>query len=144
MTRILSVFNLLKRVGFAVLLLGGIVFAGPMTVNAPNSTYFIANEGQWEGDFQFKCEVRSTVYYVTPKGMTVDFREFRKYPKPRDQRDPMDMFERERDSVTVRGHVVQIQYVSSSASRGEVRGDEKLAHYSNYFLGRDSTKWRNG
>ncbi len=144
MTRTLSAFNFLKRLGFAVLLLPHVASnAAPTTVNGPNSTYFVANEGQWEGDFQFKCEVGSTVYYVTPKGMTVDFREFRKYPKPLDQRDPMATFDRdsEQDSVTVRGHVVQILYVDGNTKSTSI-GEGKLSHYSNYFLGRDSTKWR--
>jgi len=141
-------FNLKNgRWWFAFLFLGFlsncITSAAPITVNASNSTYFIANEGQWEGDFQFKCEVGSTVYYVTPKGMTVDFREFRKYSKPRDPRNPLDMLDKqdERDSVTVRGHVVQIHYVDGSTRSISV-GEGRLPHYSNYFLGRDSTKWR--
>ncbi|NUO19659.1 T9SS type A sorting domain-containing protein [bacterium] len=116
--------------------------------------FWIENEGQWDGDFSFKCEVGSTVYYVTPQGMTVDFREFKKYPKPRGQRDPLDMLERheDQDSVTVRGHVVQIHFNSSTNSpettrsslpaRHSARGIDKLGHYSNYFFGRDSTNWR--
>ncbi|MBK6911315.1 MAG: T9SS type A sorting domain-containing protein [bacterium] len=134
---------ILKRVGFAVLFLGGIVLAGPITVNAPSNTYFIANEGQWEGDFSFKCEVGSAVYYVTPKGLTVDFREFKRYPRPRDPGNPMDMMDRheDRDSLTVRGHVVQIHYNGANKNLTSM-GEGKLAHYSNYFLGRDSTKWR--
>ncbi len=120
---------------------------------ASSAPYWIANEGQWEGDFQFKCEVGSTVYYVTPTGMTVDFREFTKYvgadgnPPASSKFDPL---ERKRDPVTVRGHVVQIHYVkasrrqvSSPAPPTEIAiGENKLPHYSNYFLGRDSTKWR--
>ena len=40
------------------------------------SPYWIANEGQWPGDFQFKCEVGNTGYYVTPQGMTIDIKEY--------------------------------------------------------------------
>ncbi|NUO19453.1 T9SS type A sorting domain-containing protein [bacterium] len=152
--RTLSYYPKNGRWWFAFLFLGILsnnkISAAPITVNAPNSTYFIANEGQWEGDFQFKCEVGSTVYYVTPKGMTVDFREFRRYPKARNSRDPLAHLERheERDSVTVRGHVVQIHYSGLPPFTGErqgslgARGKHKLPHYSNYFFGRDSTKWR--
>ncbi|MBK6912127.1 MAG: hypothetical protein IPH10_14560 [bacterium] len=138
---------ILIRVGFAVLFLSASfvshLIAAPLTVNAPSNTYFIANEGQWEGDFQFKCEVGSAVYYVTPKGLTVDFREFKRYPMPRDPGNPLDMMDRheDRDSVTVRGHVVQIQYSGANRSLTSM-GEGKLAHYSNYFFGRDSTQWR--
>jgi hypothetical protein len=46
-------------------------------------------------------------------------------------------------NVTIRGHVIQIHY-SDIPPRfsGGARGGEKLPHYSNYFLGRDSTTWR--
>ncbi|MBL0060902.1 MAG: hypothetical protein IPP40_05280 [bacterium] len=136
-----------------LLFLNSPLLAGGQGGVSAATPYWIANEGQWEGDFQFKCEVGSTVYYVTPKGMTVDFREFTKYvgadgnPPASSKFDP---FERKRDPVTVRGHVVQIHYVkasrrqvSSPAPPTEIAiGENKLTHYSNYFLGRDSTKWR--
>jgi hypothetical protein len=114
-------------------------FAAARTSVAP---YWIANAGQWEGDFQFKCEVGNAVYYVTPKGMTVDFRQYHRYPQARSQRDPMDRFDRddERYSVTVIGHVVQIHYVGAESKLAS--GEGILSHYSNYFLGRDSTNWR--
>ncbi len=151
--RSVPVMNILRLISVLLLLLG---FAASADATG-GSGYWIANEGQWEGDFQFKCEVGSTIYYVTPKGMTVDFREFTCIPPqssggarggriPSDH-DPLD---RAQDSVTVRGHVLQVHYVE--ASRRQVsspapldetaRGENKLPHYSNYFLGRDSTKWR--
>ncbi|MCC6476546.1 T9SS type A sorting domain-containing protein [bacterium] len=111
-----------------------------------NSPYWIANVGQWEGDFSFKCEVGSAVYYVTPKGMTVDFREFTRHRKQTPSPNPFPVNgegEPDRDSVTVRGHVVQIHYVDTPPiPPAEARGDQKLSHYSNYFLGRDSCNWR--
>ena len=132
MTRILSVFNLLKRVGFAVLFLTHSLEALPVSVKTPSKNYFVENLGQWEGDFQFKCEVGSAVYYVTPQGLTVDFREFKRYPKPRERRDPLDVLERheERDSVTVSGHVVQIHYVvphQSSGGQGWVKQSDRIS-----------------
>lgn len=58
-----------------------------------------------------------------------------------------------RRNPQVRGHVVQIHYVIPSARSGSLPpftgegpgmgvGQKKLPHYSNYFLGSDSTKWR--
>ena len=131
-----SRFNLLSQLGFALLLCFPLAVGAAGVPPASGNTYWIANEGQWEGDFQFKCEVGSTVYYVTPKGMTVDFREFKRYPKPRDPRDPLDMMDRheDHDSVTVRGHVVQIHYSglpqNPSADLGGLRG----ASGSLYFV----------
>ncbi len=144
--RIPNVCRFFGRLGFALVVLGIALAttssAGPTKTNMPNGSYWIENTGQWEGDFQYKCEVGNDAYYVTPKGMTVDFREFHRYPKARDSRDLMDRFDQdsERDSVTVSGHVVQIHYVGVESKLAS--GEGLLSHYSNYFLGRDSTTWR--
>jgi len=130
MTRILSVFRLLK---FAVLLLG----ATNAFAQAP---YWVANEGQWEGDFQYKCEVGSTIYYVTPQGMTVDFRDVTKQINPVSATKPWD-WDHEPQPVSVRGHVVQIHY-GEALGEAVPRGGVRLSHYSNYFMSRDSTKWK--
>ncbi len=116
--------------------------------------FWIANEGQWQGDFQFKCEVGSTIYYVTPQGMTIDLRSYvgadGNPPAPGN----FDPFAERgfseavpRRKPQVRGHVIQIHYWSPPASGGikgglPAIGQNKPPHYSNYFLGRDSTKWR--
>ncbi len=130
---------------------------------APSAPYFVANEGQWPGNFQFKCEVGSTIYYVTPKGMTIDFRSY----VGADGNPPAlsrfdNLAERgfvgaagvppavPRRNLEIKGHVLQIHYVlapqettrSSLQARHSAHGANKLPHYSNYFLGRDSTKWR--
>jgi len=126
------------------LLAGGL---GGVSASAP---YFIANEGQWPGDFQFKCEVGSTIYYVTPRGMTVDVRQIVGAAGVPPASGNFDPFERNHDPVTVKGHVLQTHYVkasrrqvSSPAPPTEIAiGTNKFPHYSNYFLGRDSTQWR--
>ncbi|MCB1060309.1 MAG: T9SS type A sorting domain-containing protein [Calditrichaeota bacterium] len=143
--RIPNVCRFIGRLGFVLVVLGtaySTVVAGPTKTSVSSGSYWIENTGQWEGDFQFKCEVGPAVYYVTPKGMTVDFREYHRYPKARSQNDPLDSFGRdsERDSVTVSGHVVQIHYVGAESKLAT--GDGLLSHYSNYFFGRDSTNWR--
>ena len=50
MTRILSVFNLLKRVGFAVLLLGGLLYAQPY-----EPTYLLDVTGEVGQYLGFSC-----------------------------------------------------------------------------------------
>jgi hypothetical protein len=41
----------------------------------------------------------------------------------------------------VRGHVLKINFLNSN-THPEIIGEDKLSSYSNYFLGRDSCKWR--
>jgi hypothetical protein len=108
--------------------------------DVPSTYYFIENSGQWDGDFSFKCEVGSTIYYVTPQGMTVDFREVTKRELPVSAANRWER-DHEPEPVSVRGHVVQIHYGEAS---GEAmpRGEGRLPHYSNYFMSQDSTKWR--
>jgi hypothetical protein len=104
------------------------------------SLFFVANEGQWEEPFAFKAAVGNAVYYVTATGMTMDIRE---YERPQRARDPMDRFEmrHEPEPMNVRGHVLKMNFVNANA-QPEIIGEEKLSSYSNYFIGRDSCKWR--
>jgi hypothetical protein len=103
--------------------------------------FWIANEGQWPGNFQFKCEVGNTTYYVTPKGMTIDIHEYSLLASndtrsslparhsavapsslgknPQDHPDPFNpvvilnevKYPSERPA-SIRGHVIQIHYAS--------------------------------
>jgi hypothetical protein len=106
----------------------------------PASLFFVANEGQWEEPFAFKASVGNVLYYVTPQGMTLDIRQ---YERSHIARDPMDRFDprHEPEPVSVRGHVLKINYLNAN-THPQILGEAKLASYSNYFLGRDSCKWR--
>jgi hypothetical protein len=44
-------------------------------------------------------------------------------------------------SSFVRGHVLRLNFLNSNPNP-EIIGEEKLSSYSNYFLGRDSCRWR--
>jgi hypothetical protein len=128
--------HLFTTFSMAILLPMVVVGAGSL----PASLFFVANEGQWEEPFAFKASVGNAIYYVTPTGMTMDIRE---YEKPQRTRDPMDRFERmhEQELTTVRGHVLRFSFLNANSSP-EIIGEDKLSSYSNYFLGRDSCKWR--
>jgi hypothetical protein len=106
----------------------------------PASLFFVANEGQWEEPFAFKAAVGNAVYYVTPTGMTIDIRQ---YDRPQRTHDPMDRFEmrHEPEPMNVRGHVLRFTFLNANP-HPEIIGENKLSSYSNYFIGRDSCKWR--
>jgi hypothetical protein len=131
----------MKRATIALLLLCATAMARDAAMQKmPASLFFVANEGQWEEPFAFKAAVGNAVYYITPTGMTMDIRE---YDRSQRARNPMDRFERmrEQEPTTVRGHVLRMDFVNANA-HPKIIGEDKLSSYSNYFLGRDSCKWR--
>jgi hypothetical protein len=105
----------------------------------PPSVFFVANEGQWEEPFAFKLSNGGATYYLTQSGMTIDLRQYDRPPRSLDH-DPMDRFS-EPEPVNVRGHVLKMSFVGANPNP-QLTGEEKLASYSNYFIGRDPCKWR--
>ncbi len=127
-----------------------LLFSIPPAIAAP--PYFVANEGQSDAPFLFKTSIGNTTYYVTSSGLTIDIREYdtagcrgglslRNPPIP----PPITSTPVGADCIArpepVRGHVLKMNFVNGNASP-EIVGEEKLASYSNYFLGRDSCHWR--
>jgi hypothetical protein len=106
----------------------------------PASVFFVANEQQWEGNFSFHCSAGGTEYFLTPTGMTMDCRQYEWAERTEDPFDRIsDHRQRHREVTAVRGHVLMVHY--ENAARVEWTGVERLASYSNYFLGRDSCRW---
>jgi hypothetical protein len=115
------------------------ISCGVQAAGLPRSSFFVANEGQWEGQFAFRYEGKGAMWYITPEGMTVDFRQYEGAPQRR-REEPWQRAE-ETEPVRVRGHVVKMSYVGANPS-WEITGEDKLPHYSNYFYGSDSCRWR--
>ena len=136
--------------------------------------FFVANEGQWDGDFSFRCDLGNAAYFVTTSGLTIDLREHNSphYPPtkwgedsdfppfhggkskgelsseagvsvpPVEERD-LDhrVIGQTRPESVVKGHVLRLTFLNANP-HPEIIGEEKLASYSNYFLGRDSCRWK--
>jgi hypothetical protein len=125
---------------------GHLVMAG--TPPLPPSIFFVANEGQWEEPFAFKLSAGGTTVWVTETGLTIDIRQYDRTasmnrggrPDGLDQFDPLRR-DREPEPAACRGHVLKMNFVNANPHPLLV-GQDKLASYSNYFLGRDSCKWR--
>ena len=127
------------------------------------ASFFIQNEGQWPGEFAFKYEGGGGLWYITSQGMTIDLRQYEPVGAPHAAPASVippctegrnggaapsfppkqsSFWGDERGvSYSVRGHVLQAYFVNANPSP-EITGEDKLSSYSNYFLGRDSTKWR--
>ncbi|MBI5060307.1 T9SS type A sorting domain-containing protein [candidate division KSB1 bacterium] len=112
------------------------------------SVFFVANEGQWDEPFAFKLNAGGTTYFVTEQGLTIDIRQYDRTANAASGLPPYPMGglrgEEEPEPVSVRGHVLKLNFVNpvSPHSVGGLRGVDKLPSYSNYFLGRDSCRWR--
>jgi hypothetical protein len=52
--------------------LAGSAFA--LSAPLPANPFFVANEGQWEEPFEFKCSIGAATYFLTNSGMTIDLR----------------------------------------------------------------------
>ncbi|HEY3293985.1 MAG TPA: T9SS type A sorting domain-containing protein [bacterium] len=113
----------------------------------PQTAFFVQNEGQWDGAFAFKYEGKGAAYFLTESGMTVDLH----YPHLTSPTKWGKDFSRSRDAEAdkglkplapaVRGHVLRLSYVNANPIP-ILTGEDKLPSYSNYFLSRDSCKWR--
>ena len=109
---------------------------------ADQATYFVENQGQWDAPFAFKMNGGNAIWYVTSTGMTIDFRQYERQSRIR-SRNPIDDFmdRHEPEPVSVRGHVLKMNFANANPSP-LIFGEDQLSHYSNYFLGQDSCKWR--
>ena len=104
----------------------------------PPNVFFVENAGQWDAPFAFKLDMGSAIFYVTQSGMTMDYREYERAPISARKQTPFaDRFEHAPTSV--RGHVLRMNFIDAN-SNPTIRGEDKLASYSNYFIGSDSCK----
>ncbi|HEY3296140.1 MAG TPA: hypothetical protein VGL38_11945, partial [bacterium] len=105
----------------------------------PQTAFFVQNEGQWDGAFSFKYDAPGATYFLTESGMTLDLHS----PEPRTAPDQLCHPERSEGprAREVRGHVLRLSYVSANPTP-HLTGEDKLPSYSNYFLSKDSCKWR--
>jgi len=106
----------------------------------PRTSFFVANEGQWEAPFAFRYDGAGGSYYITLEGMTIDLRQYERSAIT-EEPDQMPWERRDSRPELVRGHVVKVKYLNASTNP-EIVGEDILPHYSNYFLGPDSCKWR--
>ncbi|RPH94817.1 T9SS C-terminal target domain-containing protein [candidate division KSB1 bacterium] len=106
----------------------------------PPASYFIANEGQWEAPFAFRYDGAGGSYFVTSDGLTIDLRQYERSAATEEpERMPWDRHLSRPELV--RGHVVKVKYLNGNPTP-EIKGEDRLPHYSNYFLGSDSCRWR--
>ncbi len=104
----------------------------------PAPYHFEPNQGQWEGEFAYRCDVGNASCFLTSTGMTIAVTENQK----RETRNEKEDWQLVEDTAwTVRGHAVMVRLVGASPNF-ELVPEDKLASYSNYFKGRDQSQWK--
>ncbi|MFZ5433622.1 MAG: T9SS type A sorting domain-containing protein [Calditrichota bacterium] len=117
---------------FIFLLISSVAFA------LPTPFHFEPNQGQWEGEFAYRCDVGNASYFLTGTGMTIAVTA---KDEGRRMRDEEEMPEPQDSMQTIRGHAVMVRLVGASPNF-ELVPEDKLVSYSNYFTGRDQSQWK--
>ena len=133
-----------RRTGLviAMAMLAALASAAP---NVSPSIFFVENAGQWDGAFRFRASLGSQDVFLTETGMTLNLmRRERPAHSARNlpwDTDPGGEWERPARPRRVQGHVLRLNFQGANPCPALV-GQAKLASYSNYFLGRDSSRWK--
>src|SRR5690606_35794726 len=101
--------------------------------------HFIANSRQWPQKVRYKAHLPGGAVYLTDAGFTYS------YYSERDM-ERIHTLRHERGSVAdevVRGHAYSVRFYGCNPSATNEPA-QKAAHYYNYFLGSDSTRWAGG
>ena len=135
----------MRRLLFVLsLLVASISQASPVV---PPSVYFVENQGQWQGDFRFRTALGHGAAFVTESGLVLDLRAKDEGGRMKDEFGRRDEGGGMRDEGrtpmggSVLGHVLRLTFLDANQCP-DMLGLDKLASYSNYFLGRDSSRWK--
>lgn len=103
-------------------------------VSFGQSIWFTPNVGQWESAVEFKTNLVSGSFYAERDGFTYHLHNFNDLYHANHGHEEHDLEE------TFKGQVVRSKFVGSSVQK--ISGEKKSTHYSNFFIGSDSTKWK--
>lgn len=124
-----------------------------VSADANNATFkgfdFIENKGQWEQQARYKADIPGGAFFITDKGFVYSYtsaedverigmlRENLRNAKS----DKAQQIADELNNATIRHHAYRVNFVGANKQVSYSRYD-KRSYYHNYFLGRDTSKWR--
>jgi gliding motility-associated-like protein len=120
---VLFVFNLLVVLTFA----------------QQSQSSFIANQGQWDGPFEYKAEYGNLTVFAEGAGFTFVAREPAHNHAAHPQYGKYDAL-KERSHDLIKAHAFRLRF--EEANSLDFSGVEKLEAYHNYMLGQDRSKWK--
>lgn len=95
---------------------------------------FIANEGQWEEQIQFKVPMNNGSIFMESNRFTFIQHDGASLQEFYDNKHGLG-----NDTLTIKSHVYQMEFVG--ANYVELEGKNAFQHYYNYFIGNNSSKW---
>lgn len=105
---------------------------------AQNSTLeFIANKGQWSGAFNYKCNTGRSDVYLEDKAFTY-------VVGASSNRDLMDDYRHGAIKTPPILNFHAYKMIFEQAKQPIISGSKAQSQYYNYFLGKDTSKWKSG
>ena len=130
-----------------------LLFSVPLIAQQiPSSLEFIENKGQWVKQVMYKGELSSGAFYLQKKGFTVVMHNEEDLKNLIDplhrpssiKRTPYDngkqVDDRIMDKRVVRSHAYHVWFEGANDNI-QVVPEKLLPSFTNYFIGKDSTKW---
>ena len=96
------------------------------TLGVGTKVVFVANDGQWEGDFQYAAQLHDAALFAEPGALTVAIRTHLSHPSPL--------------SDAPKYHAYKMTFEGSNAV--EPVGISQLSYYHNYLLGPTPARWK--
>jgi len=101
---------------------------------------FVPNEGQWDGEFQYKLPLKYGALFFEPGSVQMVLRDAGQIEDLRGHHMheaglslPVD---------PLRTHAVRMSFIDAEPE--ESRGAHETGYYHNYFLGEDQSRWKGG
>ncbi|HMO61575.1 MAG TPA: PKD domain-containing protein [Ferruginibacter sp.] len=130
------------------------IFAG----QSPAQLQFIENKGQWDNRFDYKSDFNTGSFYVQKNGFTVlmhheaDLENFAAQMHGHAHNDaahkegaaarvaapPVPVFS---EKLRLRSHAYRVVFLGATGKAAAVP-DKPLPTYNNYFIGKDSSRWK--
>lgn len=99
---------------------------------------FVENQGQWPQPFLYKADARNGQIYVEKDGFTFVLAD-RKNSEIKHSMKTGQLA----GPQTLRFHAYRLRFLKAESPRS-VTGSKAYSHYYNYFLGKDSSRWKTG
>jgi gliding motility-associated-like protein len=116
-------------------LLGFVFFLTAFFVSAQEEEIWMyPNEGQWESQIKYQVNLNNGKMYLEANRFTFHFYEnilkHHQHTKEKSSN----------STKTIHNHVIQHEFIGAQATKISANG--KSEHYQNYFIGKDSSKWK--
>jgi len=109
---------------------------------------FVENKGQWDNSIKFKTDFKGGALFLKPSGYKVilhnkeQLKALARYVSGHDSAQRNDAAKAVRKYV-VHSHAYEINFLNADTN-AVIEPDKPSSIYNNYFIGKDSTKWRTG